>query len=334
MISLANVNYSLNFIAMRLIGESLMFVGDEPSPLALPLATQPDLQLRSTYLFGPTTIEYVEGRDYQVDYAQGKLIALPGSRLPDFRSNVLYGHEDFDHGHFPGYGNIPFFAYADYTSDSVITWPTPVVGDGGLANTRAKFAGGEALTIVAYGDSITWGGETSTPDLVFWVRWTDDLREKYPTAKIAIHNGATGGDTTTQGLERLAEKALRHRPDLVLVGFGMNDHNRNCVAPEKFRTQLGFIVTQIREQTGAEIILYSTFPPNPKWCHGSHRMESYAQITGQVAAATGSAYVDVYCAWQKIAARKRPEDLLANNINHPNDFGHWIYYQALAALNL
>jgi hypothetical protein len=35
-----------------------------------------------------------------------------------------------------------------------------------------------------------------------------------------------------------------------------------------------------------------------------------------------------------MTARKRPEDLLANNINHPNDFGHWIYYRVLTAMEL
>jgi acyl-CoA thioesterase-1 len=35
-----------------------------------------------------------------------------------------------------------------------------------------------------------------------------------------------------------------------------------------------------------------------------------------------------------IAARKKPEDLLGNDINHPNDFGHWLYVQALEAIGL
>ncbi|MEN9634096.1 MAG: hypothetical protein RL077_2500, partial [Verrucomicrobiota bacterium] len=42
----------------------------------------------------------------------------------------------------------------------------------------------------------------------------------------------------------------------------------------------------------------------------------------------------VFNNWQAMAARKRPEDFLANNINHPNDFGHEIYYRVLAALEL
>jgi hypothetical protein len=63
-------------------------------------------------------------------------------------------------------------------------------------------------------------------------------------------------------------------------------------------------------------------------------MADYAAATARVAAETRCAYADVFGNWQALTARKRPEDLLANNINHPNDFGHWIYYRVLAALGL
>ena len=86
--------------------------------------------------------------------------------------------------------------------------------------------------------------------------------------------------------------------------------------------------------TGAAVVLVSTFPPNPRWVHGTRRMDEYATITARVAVATGSAHADVYGLWQAMTERKRPEDLLANNINHPNDFGHWIYYRALSATGL
>jgi hypothetical protein len=85
---------------------------------------------------------------------------------------------------------------------------------------------------------------------------------------------------------------------------------------------------------GAEVVLLSTFPPNPKWHFGSHHMEAYAEATEQVAREKQCAYADVYHLWVSLAARKKPEDLLANNINHPNDFGHWIYFEALQSLGL
>jgi acyl-CoA thioesterase-1 len=315
---------------MRLRGESFVFIGDQPSRLALLPAPRAQLELRSTYQPQHDTIHYAAGRDYVFDASQNALIRLPGSRLPDFRTNVLYGQRRFDHTRFPGYGNLPFFAYADYNTSQRIE-PRRTDRAPQLRGTRAKMRSGAPLKIVAFGDSITWGGEASAARLIFWQRWVRDLRANHPHARITAHNGATGGDTTTQGLQRLDEKVLRLKPDLVLVGFGMNDHNRGSIALPRFRRQLREIVKRIRA-TGAEVILYPAFPPNPLWLHSAHRMERYAAATRDVAGATDCAFANVFAFWQHIATRKRPEDLLANNINHPNDFGHWIYYQALAAV--
>lgn len=63
-------------------------------------------------------------------------------------------------------------------------------------------------------------------------------------------------------------------------------------------------------------------------------MPEYADATRQVARDTACAYADVFNNWQAVAARKKPEDLLGNNINHPNDFGHGLYACVLAGLGL
>lgn len=318
----------------RIVGESFVFVGDEPSPLAYPPARDTPLVLRSTYRPGPSAVIYEEGRDFRIDRAQGALVRLPGSRLPDFRTNVLHGQVEFDHAQFPGYGNKPFFAYADYRPAHPPRWPVQAGQADKLPGTRRKLVGGEAVTIVAFGDSITHGGETSAPEWVFWRRWVADLAAKYPQARIAALNGATGGDTSMRGLQRLEAKVLAAKPDLVLLGFGMNDHNRRGVPLPDFERNLREMIARIRAATGAEVVLYSTFPPNPHWVHGTQRMIEYAAATARVADETHCAFADVFNNWQALAARKRPEDLLANNINHPNDFGHWIYYRVLASLEL
>ncbi|MFM7752463.1 MAG: SGNH/GDSL hydrolase family protein [Opitutaceae bacterium] len=312
----------------------MVFIGEEPSPLALRPAKGTRLQLRSTYRPGAATITYEEGRDYRVDHGSGTVTRLPGSRLPDFRTNVLFSQVEFDHTKFPGYGNLPFFAYADYDAADDFRWsPARAAGDP-LAAVRARLAAGGPFNIVAFGDSIAAGGEASSPELVFWRRWIADLQAKYPGSRITGVNGATGGDTTTRGLERLQTKVLEARPDLVLVAFGMNDHNRRGVPPADFERQLTEIVNRVKSGTGAAVVLVSTFPPNPRWVHSTRRMEEYAAITARVAATTGCAYADVHGLWQAMTARKRPEDLLANNINHPNDFGHGIYHRALTAMGL
>ena len=317
-----------------MVGESVVFVGGEPAALAfLPLASRP-FTVRSTYRPGTNTVEYVAGRDYAVDFTTGTLRRLPGSRLPDFRQNMLFGQTEFDHSRFPGFGNNGFFAFVDYSFAATNAWPLPATPTPLLPKSAAKLRAGGEFRLVAFGDSITAGGDATQPGLIFWNRWADALRGKYPSARITAINGATGGDSTVQGLVRLPAKVLEQKPDLVLIGFGMNDHNQGGVPVPQFAANLKDLIARIRTSTGAEVVLCSAFPPNPHWKYGSHHMEDYAAATGQVARETGCAYADVFRHWQTLTARKKPEDLLANDINHPNDFGHWIYFQALSGLGL
>jgi acyl-CoA thioesterase I len=318
----------------RLVGESVVCLGEEPAALAwLPDRSQP-LRARSSYHASADTIHHLEGRDFIVDDEQGTLRRTPGSRIPDFRTNVLFGKEDFDHNAFPGFGNTAFFAFVDYTPLNAAEWPVQSSQTVHLERTREKLRAGEAVKIVAFGDSITAGGDATASSLIFWNRWADELRGKYPTALITAENAATGGDSTVQGLERLQAKVLDQAPDLVLVGFGMNDHNKGGVPVPQFEANLKEIVARIREHTSAEVILISSFPPNPRWRFGSHRMADYAAATERCAREMSCAYADVFRNWSALTARKKPEDLLGNNINHPNDFGHWIYHRVLSAMGL
>jgi lysophospholipase L1-like esterase len=322
----------------RQTGESVVLVGEAPANLAYaPLLSEP-VTVRSTYRDGlPQTIQYQPGQDYVLN-ASGEIRRMPGSRIPDFGTNILYGKEDFRHDQFPGFGNGRFFVYVDYAHRE--KWPRPKTkaefGVAQLPKTRQKLRAGATVRIVAFGDSITAGGDASEPNLIFWERWAAALRMKYPRAIIETTNGATGGDATVQGLQRLEEKVLRQKPDLVVIGFGMNDHNREGygVPLDTFGANLRAMIDRIRADTGAEIVLFSAFPPNPKWHFGSHNMEAYADATERAAREEGCAFADVYHYWMSLAARKKPEDLLANNINHPNDFGHWIYFEALLATGL
>ena len=319
---------------LRQNGESMVFIGETPAALAcLPVQGKP-FHLRSTYLHEPGTTNYIENQDFIVDYSNGTLRRTPNSRLPDFRANKLFGQEEFDHSKFLGFGNNGFFAFVDYSFVRTSSWPVQQRQDQFLKSTKAKLTRGESLKIVAFGDSITAGGDATKPELIFWQRWADELQRKYPHARVTATNCATGGDSTRQGLQRLQAKVLDAKPDLVLVGFGMNDHNKNGVPIPQFEKNLQEIVARIRRHTSAEVILFSAFPPNPKWRFGSHHMQDYAAATAKVAQEVQCAYADVFNNWQAAAARKKPEDLLGNNINHPNDFGHWIYYRVLCELGL
>jgi lysophospholipase L1-like esterase len=286
--------------------------------------------VRSTYEPGGTV--YEEGKDFVVDREAGTIRRTPGSRIPDFSKNILYGKPDFDHSKFPGYGNVAFTVYVDY--DAAVG-SSPVTGvprqgpSDGLPRTLRLLRAKEPVKVIAFGDSITAGGEASQESLRYPNRYAAYLRQAFGDDRVTLENGATGGDTTRNGLARLEEKVLSRHPDLVLVAFGMNDHNIGSVPVEEFAANLRSIVTQIREKTGAEVILLSTFPPNPLWHYSSHRMGEYAAATERVAGEMRVPYADVYDLWMDVQKRKDPPSLLGNNINHPNDYGHGLYLRAL-----
>lgn len=320
---------------VRIEGESLVLAGREPGKLMFADVVPGSIAVRSTYQpGGKDIIVYEQGRDYVVNYALGTIARAPASRMPDFSKNMLYGQKHFDHGKFPGFTNHGFFVWMDYETTSGHPLAMSTHQSSLLPKTRAELAAGGPFKLIAFGDSISTGCEASSEDLNFQHRYAQTLKKRFPKAEITVENGATGGDTTVNGLARLEEKVLARKPDLVLVGFGMNDHNVPPfgVALDKFEANLNQIVSKIRERTGAEVILLSTFPPNPDWAFGSHQMEKYAQATKRVAENQKCAYADVYSVWQVALARKDASSLLGNNINHPNDFGHWLYLQALEAV--
>jgi lysophospholipase L1-like esterase len=319
----------------HIAGESLVLAGERPGKLLGEKVDPKSVVVRLTYEPSAGGTVYEVGRDYRVDPKNGTITRVPGSRIPDFSSNVLFGKKDFNHGEFPNYGNGRFFVYVDYAFAKPLKLTSPRDVSGQLPRTAAKLRAGEAIKVIAFGDSITAGGEASSVALQYPSRYMAYLRSQFPRANITLENGATGGDNTVMGLQRLEEKVLSRGPDLVLVAFGMNDHNRAGVGgvdPAEFGKNLVEMVHRIRERTKAEVILLSTFPPNPDWHFSSHRMAQYAAATEQAARDCNAAYADVFSVWQIVLARKDPSSLLANNINHPNDFGHWLYLQALEAL--
>ena len=315
-------------------GDSLVLAGTTTGNLLGRHVDAATVVVRSTYEQTDKTITYESGRDYVLDAKAGTLARTANSRIPDFSTNVLFGKKDFDHSQFPGYGNGKFFVFVDYAAHDVPDIrPEPVDVAAQLPKTLERLRAGKPLKVIAYGDSITAGGEASTEALQYTPRWIREvLRPKFPKSEITFENGATGGDTSYQGVSRLEQKVLSRSPDLVLIAFGMNDNNVGGTPLPKFQENLRSMVSSIRQRTGAEVILLSTFPSHPDWRFNSHQMQSYALATRNVAKEVNAPYADVFGVWEHVLKRKDPSSLLGNNINHPNDFGHWLYVVALEGL--
>ena len=310
-------------------GESAVLSKDLPVKLLFDKIIPGSFVVRNNYdATIPGTIIYTEGKDYIIDYKNGTIRRTKKSGIPDYSKHSLYGIKNFDYTKVKNHSNHPFFIWIDYKTVNNSDISTPILYQKNIKKTVDKLNSGKPVKIIVFGDSISCGGEVTEPRFAFYERFKKQLQEKYPKSKITMINGATGGDTSLRGLERLNDKVLTRKPDLVLVGFGMNDHNINSVALDKFNDNLKSIVHQIKTKTGADVLLFSAFPPNPEWNASSHSMDKYADKTKKVAKETKSAYADVHSIWKKVLERKDSPSLLGNNINHPNNFGHWMYSQA------
>ncbi len=317
-------------------GESLVLASTISGKLCFNSISRNSVIVRSTFLPNDSTCKvYTDGIDYIVDYQNGEIKRTIHSSIPDYSKNPLYGKKNFDHKQYSNYSNHPYFIWIDYTTKNGQQLKIPNDQSKYLMNFRKKLDEGIPVTIVSYGNSITAGGEASSPDLRFQYRWANYLKRIFPKADLKIEDVSIPGYTSKQGIEWWDNYIGKTSPDLVIVGWGMNDHNILSVGgntPEQFKKNLMILVSMIKERKKAEVILYSSCPPNDDWHYGSHSMENYAKATKEAALESNCAYVDVYNTWKLVLKRKDHSSLLGNNINHPNDFGHWLYEQSFEAI--
>ena len=323
---------------MRIHGESLVLAKTKPGFLCFDKILSETVALRSTYepdVAG--TIIYEQGKDYIVDFDKGAIWRTDNSSIPDYSNHILYDKKDFNDRLISNYANHDYFVWVDYETQNGFDLSESTGQSGLLKRTTEKLHNSGHFKIIGYGDSIMTGAETSAEHLQFIRRYIAYLSELFPDSQIELEDAALPGHTTAEGVKQLEEKVLTHRPDLVLVAFGMNDHIKPCgngISLANFKNNLFKIVIAIKESTSAEVILLSTFPPNPNWFFSTGRVNEYAEVTRAIAEQTATAYADVYSVWEKVLKRKDHPSLLGNNINHPNDFGHWLYLQALKSITI
>ena len=311
--------------AMR--GDPLCFIdrGKATASAALLFPPQRFLSLHNA----AGDVEYEEGRDFRLDAAAGLVIRTRDSRIP------LTGLAELD----PPGDDDRFYrrqVCAAYTHRPGL-WPGPVPRFRGadLPRTMSRLLAGKPLALAVTGDSISEGYNASgfagvpphQPPYVDLI--AAGLTGAYGSP-IALSNLASAGWTSDNGLAD-AERVGATRPDLVIIAFGMND--AGYAEPADFAANIAGIVDAVRrEAPDAEFVLVSPMLPNPDWRYPVlERFAAYRDALDNLCA-TGVILGDVTTMWKALLYRKSVHDLTGNGINHPNDFGHQVYAQALLAL--
>jgi len=320
----------------------LVLEGQEPQPLGAVHAANVEVYAYQPpadpgYAISP----YQEGADYVIDYVAGTIARTADSRIPDWREHPTYGLERFDHR------ELPYCSNAHYTC--LITYEMPQSAPSAqgarqernllaerLPRLHARLSEAREAVCTIYGDSISTGAEASGPEHSFFGRFVSELQRRYPEAAIRSEMRAIGGETSEMGLQRIAE-VIDTKPDLVLIGYGMNDQNAdadtgNAVPVVQYERNIREMITAIRSATGADIVLMTPCLPNPQWLFASSNVRDYAAALRLIASDGEAVLADVQKRWeQALSSGLSHPSLLLNSINHPNDYGHELYYEALEA---
>lgn len=210
------------------------------------------------------------------------------------------------------------------------------------------------ILIVALGDSVTRGSTRDgviEHDAVYHQQFKRLLETQFPTSIFSVINAGVDGESVSAGMARLDSDVVRHQPDLVLIAFGLNDVvSRGMEGLDEFAQTLTRMVRQIQSRTQADVILMtpnmmlsrSNQAVSPRWKAVEPRMMALqndgvlarcARRIGEVARETCVPVVDVYAAWESLAAAGADTTaLLANGLNHPTAEAHAIAARVLLKL--
>lgn len=215
-----------------------------------------------------------------------------------------------------------------------------------LPKTWAKLTGqpGETLRVLAWGDSVTAGGQASDSTHWYQDQFVARLRKRFPNAKITLTTVAWPGRNSGSFLaeppgspHNFQEKVLDARPDLIVMEF-VNDSGLNSA---QIQERYDSLLTRFRF-IGAEWVILTPHLVWGEWMGtGTAKVErdprpyvaGLHEFAARHAEMPGLALADASRRWEHLAKEGLPyETLLCNCLNHPDDRGHTLFTDALMEL--
>lgn len=301
------------------------------------------LSVKDTYL------KKVYRKDKDWKYRDGKIILTKRSAIPYFTAEELLfeGKKEGTSLRAKKEGYYVLFSEAGllqsrqlavtYVKEKGSNWsgPLPVFDEKLLPATVDRLKSGQPLKIVFYGNSIETGANSSItlnqpPFLPTWPEMIVYNLKRHYTRAIAYKNVSKGGMSAKWGMENTAALVNPGNPDLVIIGFGMNDGTAK-VTPDIFIEQIKGIMRTVKQANpSCEFIVIATMLANPDAVHSGIQKE-YRQPVLNLKT-EGVAVADMTSIHEELLRHKAYQDMTGNNINHPNDYLARWYAQVISAL--
>lgn len=201
------------------------------------------------------------------------------------------------------------------------------------------------INIVFFGDSVTHGYFTDG-EIDYDAAYPNLLRkmilEINNYTPINIINAGIGGTTATRSLDRMQSQVFDHKPDLLIICFGLNDVNgsledyinslktifENSISSNVdaiFMTP-NMLNTYVADDTSERYLAYANKTAE---IQNSGRMDKYMCAATELANDMGITVCDCYNKWKELSKTTDTTMLLANRINHPTRDMHKLFAQSL-----
>lgn len=356
----------------KIVDESVLLIskGDEAAEGELLFAPDKIESVVSYNPYAAKTIVYAEGEDYVVE---GKKIKAVSKKMPFMTEEQLSGQDKmsgFDYSQIPSTDKglyLPFTEstgfiekqiFVTYTHAEKWNKETPAYIGDRFSNLAKKIANKEKINLFVYGDSISTGANSSGylnvyPNKPSWPQAVrKGLSDQYGT-EVELVNKAVGGWTSENaimssesigwvngkqisqaGIKVTLEEMSEYKPDLAVIGFGMNDAT-NGMSKSTYRAYMQKIIKTIKERNpDCEFILLGTMLANPKAYNQSKNQISYYDELLKIAEGDdkivsvniGKMHEDL------LGSGKKYADMTSNNVNHPNDFMASVYTMNILSL--
>jgi lysophospholipase L1-like esterase len=219
-----------------------------------------------------------------------------------------------------------------------------------MQRTLSKLAAGQPVTIVVVGDSTS----VDTPWTFGRKNWVGYLAEAlwatYGDSLVTLINSSRCGNRFAAELPRVRQSALRFAPDLVIVGLGLNDAQKEPFDLEACAGQARELLAAI-QGSGAEVLLRTFNPvvhgywqPRPADAAPGEaydpdgRFARWAARLVALGGEMGCPVVDHFSLWKQHRVPHRhnaahPQGLrmrMGPDILHPGPVGHLAFFRDLA----
>jgi acyl-CoA thioesterase-1 len=316
------------------IRETVVFIDKVPCKLRYNNILEGSVHLYYQYKCEP--IYFDERTDFTVNCIDGYIYCI-SDKITNYNKSIFYNVKNVDHTKFETFGNYDFTYFVEYTFNEELQ-ETNLQKAIEFSKDSIKLSHfNEKIRYVVFGDSISTGAEASCEQTTYFGIFANEI-SKNLGIEVELINGSIGGDTSSDAMKRFEKDALSNHPDVCTIAFGMNDQNKSgengChfVEPNEYEANIRHMIIEL-QKIEALVILVAPCIPNLRWNWASGDTALYSNVLNKLSKEYNIPFADVTSLWKfNLDIGKTPESLLLNDINHPNDYGHSIYADALIAL--